>query len=171
MEAEIRGAKTKVNDEKSRMESSRKAEMRAAELRPTLRMGAIDKLWVDPNTIPHGWEYKWIRIGILGQPDYENEGKNMQLGYTPVPADRHPELVMRYRKGSDHHLENCIIKEGLMLCEIPKVFNDERRELHQKLQNDIVNSMEGLKHGLGLEPTMPGQVFAAQTSPGFTTGW
>ena len=166
-----RGLKTKPDDEKNRIEQARRAEMRAAELRPSMNMLPVSKLHIDASVVPFGWEYKWVRVSCMSIPDYQNENESLSSGYTPVPADRHPELARRFSNKGQSNTEGFIVKEGLMLCEIPKSINDEKRQFFARMNTEKVTSLESLKNGLGMEPTMPGQVFAAQTSPGFTSNY
>lgn len=165
-----RAFKPKYDDEKSKIESARRAEARAAELKPAFNMLAIDKLYVPPEIVPFGWTYYWIRVGYRNEPDYDNECASLEKGYTPVPLDRHPQLARRYNKGALAHMEGCIIKQGLMLCEIPTSIDNERRKKAAEAEFDRVTSLQTLKNNLGGDSIMPGQIFSAQVSQSMAFG-
>jgi len=99
------------------------ATRRAAELREHSSeiVEPSDKYYIDPASIPEGWCYQWCTHTIYGQ---ENPTYQVQLareGWEPVPASRHPEMMPL---GST---SQTIIRDGMMLMQIPKEIVDERR--------------------------------------------
>jgi hypothetical protein len=78
----------------------------------------------DRSLIPEGMTYEYKRFSMFGQEDKEHLVDLEQNGWTPVPAERHPELSGRRAvAGSD------IVRGGLMLMERPVEITDEAREL------------------------------------------
>lgn len=67
---------------------------------------------IDMSLIPSGWTYEWKRVQVYGAENRQYEVLMRDQGWTPVPADRHPELVVEGHKGP-------IIRDGLMLMERP----------------------------------------------------
>lgn len=159
--------KLKHDTERERAESRRRAEERANQIRPTLNMFPVDFLYVPPELVPDGWEYKWIRLGYFDRPDYENESRCLGKGYTPVPASRHPQMIRSYTQHGAHQVDGCIVKERLMLCEIPKVLIDEVRAEAAKKEYDLVYSLRALESGMSMDPHMPGKIFNAETTMDF----
>jgi len=73
-------------------------------------------LYIPKEFIPDGWEYRWIRTAICGEPDILRMRDANNIGYTPVPAERHPTL---------HNNGEYITYNDLILCEIPKCITEE----------------------------------------------
>jgi hypothetical protein len=80
----------------------------------------------DESKIPPHMAYKWVRKTLAGMEDGENMIMHDLNGWTPVPANRHPELAGRHAKADD-----CIVRGGLMLMEQPKEYQQEAQQLEQ----------------------------------------
>lgn len=82
------------------------------------RYNAANIFDYDESHRPPDTEYQWVALTVAGQ-----ETRNLTVaqmnGWTPVPADRHPELAGPRSK--DGH----IVVGGQMLMEIPKQYYDE----------------------------------------------
>lgn len=92
------------------------------------------------NMIPQGWTYEWRRYSVLGKEDPQNMMEMNRLGFEPVPASRHPELMPAGYAGET------IIKKGQILMERPSVLTDESRA-REKLEAD--RTMADKKASLG----------------------
>jgi hypothetical protein len=88
-----------------------------------LRTGS-NRFDFDQNVIPNGQTYEWKRKTMFGQEDQENLINLEQNGWTPVPADRHPELMGRRAVAGAE-----ICRGGLVLMERPTEITDEARDL------------------------------------------
>lgn len=97
---------------------NRAATSRAATARHSGRNISTGKLHIDPSIIPADRHYLWVRETTLGQPDPENVSERMREGYTPVPAERHPELVPPPFPG--HPKPDYVRRSGQILMEIAK---------------------------------------------------
>lgn len=75
---------------------------------------AENRYLVDQSKIPAGYSYEWKRVSVLGQPDEEHQINVSANGWTPVPADRHPELA-----GMKAVKDATLIRGGQMLMERP----------------------------------------------------
>lgn len=98
-----------------------RAERRAAEIRKHnegASFGEADRFTIDPRIIPDGWSYEWKRKTLWGKEDPAHDIELSRLGWEPVPASRHPELMP---KGN----WNTIERDGMILMERPKVLTDE----------------------------------------------
>jgi hypothetical protein len=74
----------------------------------------------DRSKIPPDMEYQWKRVTIAGKEDPENMILCEQNGWTPVPNERHPELV-----GARAPAGEAIVRGGQMLMQLPKQYVDE----------------------------------------------
>jgi len=129
-------AKRKETPEEARL----RAEARIRELRgnPDLQDGGgeRDKYWAPPP--PDGWDYQWKLRSVMGKEDIEAIRRVEMAGWTPVPLERHPELMPREWSGST------IEVGGLVLCERPMMFTNEAREEERRLAKEAVYTKERL---------------------------
>jgi hypothetical protein len=106
--------------------ASRAAEARpsttraAAERRPPIsEVGAdLGQFHIDGAAIPKGMRYEWKTEFVLGQHAREQLTQNLRNGWSPVPADRHPELAPPPLPG--HAADTVIRAGGHILCERPE---------------------------------------------------
>lgn len=146
-------------DEKAK--SLARAEARAREINIDNRMKPGDTLYFPPEKVPYGWVYRWIRISMLGIPDPDNERfQIIQRGWTPVPADRHPEEAGHHLYKNDEAIRrNVIIRKGQMLCEMPEIsYRGYMKLVHQAAYEDV-RSLKGALGEMNVDPTMRGEVF------------
>ena len=50
----------------------------------------IDPLYVDPKEIPAGQDYQWASYEILGDKRGGDFDRMQEMGWRPVPRERHP---------------------------------------------------------------------------------
>lgn len=104
-------------------------EARAAQ-RPPMRRRVIfnntNRFEVDLTKKPKHMAYKWLRVTLGGMEDPENQTIAELNGWTPVPADRHPELA-----GMSAKKDQAIIRGGQMLVELPIEYAKESDEIAQ----------------------------------------
>jgi len=102
-----------------------RATKRAAELRGAL--GGMDEgtddFYVNPNLIPDGWSYEWKRRLTVGQEDPAYQVQLARMGWEPVPASRHPNMMPL--DGSYQTIE----RKGMILMERPSEITDEAKEI------------------------------------------
>jgi hypothetical protein len=100
-----------------------RAAKRAAELRGHL--GDVDegtdRFYIDPSSIPPGWSYEWKRRTIYNMEDPTYQVHIMRMGWEPVPASRHPEMMPK-----DANFKT-IERDGLVLMERPLEITEEAR--------------------------------------------
>lgn len=113
---------------KSRVTETRAGEMRTNNKRSLPGNRYREDLYVDPNTIPKGMVYAWVRETIVGMDDPTNVTKRQIRGWSPVPSSRHPELVPPALPGREHLQQSIIRYGGLILMEKPKHLVEEMRE-------------------------------------------
>lgn len=123
--SEMRDSPEDLREEKRTMQREEdpraRAERRAAEIRKHnegASFGEADRFTIDPRIIPDGWSYEWKRKTLWGKEDPAHDIELSRLGWEPVPASRHPELMP---KGNWQTIE----RDGMILMERPKVLTDE----------------------------------------------
>lgn len=89
--------------------------------RQRVRQGT-DRYAFDKAIIPDGWSYEWKRYSVLGQEDPAYMAELHQLGFSPVPAERHPGLFLPVG------YTGSIILGGQILMERPVELEMEARE-------------------------------------------
>ena len=87
--------------------------------------GEADRFSIDQRMIPDGWSYEWKRKTLWGKEDPAHDVELSRLGWEPVPATRHPELMP---KGNYQTIE----RDGMILMERPKVLTDEAHAANLK---------------------------------------
>lgn len=99
----------------------RQSAQREAPLRRRLLKGDEDRFAVDETKKPPGWSYNWKRQSTFGLPDDEHLVRMQMQGWTPVPAERHPEYFLNglAPKGG------AIIRGGQVLMERPQELTAE----------------------------------------------
>lgn len=153
-----------TDNRKTRVEESRDLNSRDAETRRFLQMTHQDPLYVDLSKKPLGYEYRLIRDSCLGQHDPYRLAYMARKGYTPVPADRHPELTCEFFPGQDDGpMKGVIYRGGLLLCERPEEYSDIERRTLEQVHASRMASMPGQDHFMD-DPTMPIRVLKNETS-------
>ena len=91
---------------KGREEETREKEDRVTEYRPPANL---------PSPTPQdGYEFRWVRTDIQGEPDNRNVSMRYREGWEPCLAEDHPELMIMSDVNS--RFEGNIVIGGLMLC-------------------------------------------------------
>jgi hypothetical protein len=149
------------NESVERPDDARRLEERLQQLRPTLNMEFRDPLYIDSTVIPKGWEYCWIRASLLGKQDEDNMVAQQKEGWTPVPQERHPDMVFSSYLGRSEHTKSFIYYGGLILCERPKEYGNEKRRILSEENKKLVESMPGTENFMG-ESAIPAKFIQDQ---------
>ena len=123
----------------SRTAQTRTANTRSAEMRPQSQTHYQSKLHIPSNKIPNGMNYAWVRESTLHEPDPDNMTDRMIKGWSPVPAERHSEMVPPPLPGYEGMEASVIRRGGLILCERPT------REVEMARQERDMENMEVLQ--------------------------
>ncbi len=91
---------------------------------------------------PRGVSYNWKAQTIVGQENTEGMVTAEMNGWTPVPADRHPEIM-----GRRATKEQVIRRGGLILMERPEEITRESRLIDQA---DAANQLSSQLQSLNL---------------------
>jgi hypothetical protein len=143
-----------ANKRANRMAETRESEDRDAIERAILDMDYRDSMYIPPNLAPEGWVYKWGNYSIFGEPLPQNMMKLRRKGWTPVPADRHPEFAFEIFGNSDPNMRGFIYRSGSVLIERRKEYEDmENREI-ERVNTEALLNMPGAESFTGV-PGLP----------------
>lgn len=108
-----------------------------------------DPYYIDPAIVEPGWTYEWKRHATLNQEDRGYQAQLGQMGWSPVPAERHPGMFMPLDETGP------IRRNGMILMERPTVLTEEARaEQHARAVNRLrqakrLHGSEGVAQGDG----------------------
>jgi hypothetical protein len=100
-----------------------------------------DEFYVPKDIIPDGWTYEWKRRLLLGQEDPSYQVSLRRMGWDPVPAKRHPEMMP-----TNWHGET-LERKGLILMERPTEIVDEARRIEYMKARKQVRDKEAQLSG------------------------
>lgn len=134
-------------DEKaSRMDESRASELHEMHKRNIMNMSHQTTLYVDERLVPAGMVYRWVCDSVRGEPNHAVMVDARSKGWTPVPADRHPELCYADYMGRDSHTRAYIWRNGALLCERSVELNNLERDKLAKYNYEQLNSLAGTEN-------------------------
>lgn len=116
-------------------------------VRRRVRVANSDRYYVDPAIIPEGWVYQWKRYSVLGQEEPAYMAELNQLGFTPVPAERHDGVFIP--SGS----KGAIIIGGQILME-RSILDEEDARMEEKERADA--QLRGSREQFGMVPKARG---------------
>ena len=105
----------------------RELESRALSERP--------KQWMPPELLPEpdkqaGYEYRWIRVSMLGKQDGRNVSTKLREGWEPVKLQEQPQFKLLTDPTT--RFEDGIEIGGLLLCKTPEEFVEQRKDYYAK---------------------------------------
>ena len=103
------------------------------------------KSWTRPTMLPDpeprdGVSYRWVRTSTLGESDMTNVSSKFREGWTPVKAEDHPELQVL--PDIDSRFEGNVEVGGLLLCENSTEFAESRRDAHDEMNAQQIESVD-----------------------------
>jgi len=143
----------------SRIDEERDLEARKNLIRKKLMMGSPDKLHVNPDEIPDGMEYRWVRDTIFGDPAFSRVGYMKGRGWTPVPSSRHPNIFQGAVPWRTDNKAAFIFCDGLVLCERPAEFGEIEKELAEEHNMRVLLQTPGNAAFMS-DPSMPSKVYS-----------
>lgn len=108
--------------------SEDRAAKRAAEIRGHIgdMDEGVDEFYIPPDSMQDGWTYEWKRKSVMGQEDASYLVSLRRLGWEPVPAARHPEMMPM--GGSAETIE----RKGMILMERPTEITEEVKRIEAR---------------------------------------
>ena len=129
-----------LRDDDPRARAARRAAEIKGHLGGNINEGT-DEFFIDPRAVPEGWTYEWKRKTVLGKEDPAYQVSLARMGWEPVPASRHPEMMPAGMTAAD------IERKGLVLMERPREITDEARQIEaQKARQQVRAKEQQLSH-------------------------
>lgn len=105
----------------------RELESRALSERP--------KQWMPPELLPEpdkqaGYDYRWIRVSMMGKQDGRNVSSKIREGWEPVKLEEQPKFKLL--TDPDSRFEGGIEIGGLLLCKTPEEFVEQRKSYYAR---------------------------------------
>lgn len=103
------------------------------------------KSWQPASGLPEpdkqpGYDYRWIRVSMVGQADPRNISSNLREGWEPVRIEEQPKF--NYFLDPNSRFKDNIEIGGLLLCKIPSDFMEQRRAHFAKVTRDQNESVD-----------------------------
>jgi hypothetical protein len=115
------------------------------------------KAWRPQGQLPDlnpepGYEFKWVRVSILGLDDPKNIATSFGEGWEPVKASEHPEVTL-FDTGKSR-IPDSIEIGGLLACKIPAEFMQQRTEHYNQKTEAALRAVDSnyMREG---DPRMP----------------
>ena len=104
------------------------------------------KRWMPPELLPEpdkqaGYEYRWIRVSMLGKQDGRNVSTKLREGWEPVKLQEQPQFKLLTDPTT--RFEDGIEIGGLLLCKTPEEFVEQRKNYYanqNQLQAEAVDN-------------------------------
>ena len=104
------------------------------------------KRWMPPELLPEpdkqaGYEYRWIRVSMLGKQDGRNVSTKIREGWEPVKLQEQPQFKLL--TDTTTRFEDGIEIGGLLLCKTPEEFVEQRKDYYanqNQLQAEAVDN-------------------------------
>lgn len=106
---------------------TRELESRASQQRP--KQWAPAELLPEPDKQP-GFNYRWIRVSTLNNPDPRNISAKLREGWEPVKLSEQPHFQLLVDPTS--RFKDNIEIGGLLLCKTPSELVDQRNEYYRQ---------------------------------------
>ena len=106
---------------------TRELESRASQQRP--KQWAPAELLPEPDKQP-GFNYRWIRVSTLNNPDPRNISAKLREGWEPVKLSEQPHFQLLVDPNS--RFKDNIEIGGLLLCKTPTEFVEQRNEYYRQ---------------------------------------
>ena len=104
------------------------------------------KRWMPPELLPEpdkqaGYEYRWIRVSMLGKQDGRNVSTKIREGWEPVKLQEQPQFKLLTDPTT--RFEDGIEIGGLLLCKTPEEFVEQHKDYYanqNQLQAEAVDN-------------------------------
>jgi hypothetical protein len=103
------------------------------------------KSWQVPSLLPEpdkqpGYEYRWVRVSTLSQPDARNVSSRLREGWEMVRAEEQPQLALFSDRNAQ--FSDSIEIGGLVLCKIPSEFVQQRKDYFRNRNKEQIKSVD-----------------------------
>lgn len=128
----------------NRMAETRESEQRDAIFKAIDEMDYRTPLYIPPEIVPEGYQYGWVLHSVHGEvmPKYMIDSR--KVGWSEVPASRHPEMVFQAAPGTNPGINGCIWVDGSILMERRLEYKQREDAAKLRRNRDILSSMQGI---------------------------
>lgn len=103
------------------------------------------QLWSPPEMLPMptpvpGWEFRWVRVSTMGDPDPSNISVKRREGWEPVKAEDHPELGVP--TSATGRYAGLVEVGGLVLHKAPTEFMQQRAAYYEQMNRSHMESVD-----------------------------
>ena len=128
--------------------------------------------WENPSSLPDpyprdGWEHRYIRTHILGEPDNTNVSRQFRDGWEPCKLEDYPELENQMMDHKSEWAKKGNIEiGGQLLCKMPAELVEARDKYFSDIAKTQMESVDNvyLKEN---DSRMPKQVFERKSRTTF----
>lgn len=112
-------------DRTRRTEETREKEVRQQSWKPAHDLPVPEPI--------DGYEFRWVRVSMMGQPDPANMAKARREGWSPCKASDHPEISADFAAFGLAPSSDLIEIGGLVLCKTTNETMDARSAYYDNL--------------------------------------
>jgi hypothetical protein len=103
------------------------------------------KAWRPPELLPEpdkeaGYEYRWIRVSMLNQPDPRNLSAKLREGWEPVRIEEQPKFKLLV--DPDGRYKDNIEIGGLLLCKTPTEFVQQQQAYYAEMTRQQAEAVD-----------------------------
>jgi hypothetical protein len=103
------------------------------------------KQWRPPELLPEpdkeaGYEYRWIRVSMLNQPDPRNLSAKLREGWEPVRIEEQPKFKLLV--DPDGRFKDNIEIGGLLLCKTPTEFVKQQQDYYAEMTRQQAEAVD-----------------------------
>ena len=106
-----------------------------------------EESWEPPSQLPtpepqDGYDFRWIRISVMGLDDARNVSMRRREGWEPVKAEDHPELLLDLGLDGSASKTGLVLFGGLMLCKNLSERVQKRNGYYEKMADQQMRSVD-----------------------------
>lgn len=122
-------------------------EKREARSTETREVEQRQSKWRRPELLPEpvredGFEYRWIRVSMLGQVDPSNISSKLREGWEPVKTTEQPHMERLMMVVENEKFKDNVVIGGLMLCKAPTEMVEERKKFYEEQTRSQMESVD-----------------------------
>ncbi len=135
---------------------SREHSTREVEMMLFAENASRGKLFFDPEKVPAGKDYLWVVETLLGEAKVDNLQSSYYIGWRPVPAARHPEMIVPDFGGPLSNIDRQYIRRGgQILMERDKKIGDAERAIQQRRTDGQEDQVRSARFSQSNDPLTP----------------
>ncbi len=153
-------------ESRSRTEQSRSMNTREADhhrIMQNIMQRNLSQFHMDDQMIPKDKQYYFGRDLVAGSPDMYRISELRRMGFSPVSAERHPELCISDTPWRKTNMEEYIYRGGQILLEREKIYEEVETKMRNENQLKAMQSIP-TSNDLMNDHVMPMRSYSNETS-------